>query len=161
MTEIIDMGYSCDSCGSCSSCSSCSSSCGCGSCDSCDSIGCCCSGDKECVQTVRLTAEELKFLDLFTQAPFLPVISNGTDIIYPERYDLPQETVSRLIISLSNKALIRIDEDIPLSNYDYCDCDCDIDPELSDRNFTCHGSMALTAFGQQIVEQLEIQGIDN
>ena len=48
------------------------------------------------------------------------------------------------------KGLLRLDYDIPLENFDYA----------AYRNYPLHGSMALTGHGQDILEQIEIQGIE-
>ena len=54
------------------------------------------------------------------------------------------------ISSLANRGLIRVDYDIPLLNYDYAEY----------RAYPLHGSMALTMRGQEIIELLEIQGLE-
>ena len=60
------------------------------------------------------------------------------------------EELSPIISALSQKGLIRLDYDLPLSHFDYAEY----------RDFPLRGSMALTAAGQQAVDQLEIQGIE-
>ena len=52
--------------------------------------------------------------------------------------------------ALSMKGLIRLDYDQPLSNFDYA-------PYAA---FPHHGSMALTARGQGVLDLLEIQGAE-
>jgi hypothetical protein len=58
--------------------------------------------------------------------------------------------MSQIITALQQKQLIRLDYDLPLSGFDY---------EVYGK-YPAQGSMALTARGQQVIEQLEIQGIE-
>ena len=68
-----------------------------------------------------------------------------------ENGEAHREELSRIISALSQKGLIRLDYDLPLSNFDYSEY----------RDFPLRGSMALTAAGQQAADQLEIQGIED
>ena len=56
---------------------------------------------------------------------------------------------SAAITGLEIKRLIRLDYDLPLTNFDYG----------AYGQYPCQGSMALTARGQAVVELLEIQGV--
>ncbi|MGM9521450.1 MAG: hypothetical protein ACI3VB_03115 [Oscillospiraceae bacterium] len=112
----------------------------CGSC-----CGMACSGDLE------LSERELDLLQELSQTPFLPVVQRMGDELplYPDS-TLSHEECSAVLLSLSGKGLIRIDYDIPITNFDYTPFD----------NSFLHGSMALTAQGQDILELIDIQGID-
>lgn len=121
---------------------------GCGS----NGCGACCGGAcSGCGGTLQLTQGEIDFLMCFAQIPFLPVArrSDSEQPIYLED-DAPAEgNVGEVILALRQKALIRLDYDMPLSNFDY----------ESYRAYPHWGSMALTAEGQRVVEQLELLGI--
>ena len=110
---------------------------GCGGCGGCRSRGI----------DLELTECELALLRQFAQLPFLPVA---------RRYDgetpvcLEPGADSQSIQGLTVKGLIRTDYDLPLTNFDYRDYEA----------YPCKGSMALTARGQEVLELLEIQGIE-
>ena len=55
-----------------------------------------------------------------------------------------------LLKALCIKGLISLDYDMPLSGFDYA----------AYEGYPCRGSMALTAEGQRVIEQLEIQGVE-
>lgn len=120
---------------------------------SCENCGNSCGGCGGCGgQALLLTAAELALLRLFAQAPFLPV-SSAYDMktpVYLENQEWSEAEYSGAILSLAGKGLIRLDYDIPLKNFDY----------ESYRSFPLHGSMALTGRGQDVLEQIEIQGIE-
>ena len=88
----------------------------------------------------------------FAQIPFLPVAleEKSGQPVFLEEGDARAAQLSPIISALSQKGLIRLDYDLPLSNFDYGKY----------RAFPRCGSMALTAAGLQAVEQLEIQGIE-
>ena len=88
----------------------------------------------------------------FAQIPFLPVAleEKSGQPVFLEEGDARAAQLSPIISALSQKGLIRLDYDLPLSNFDYGKY----------RAFPRSGSMALTAAGLQAVEQLEIQGIE-
>ena len=83
--------------------------------------------------------------------PFLPVARryDGETPVCLEDGPEEAETLAGAIAGLSLKGLIRLDYDLPLSNYDYREYE----------DYPCRGSMALTARGQAVVELLEIQGV--
>lgn len=117
---------------------------GCGSC--CHSCGSC-----ENQGSLYLTSEELELLNQLAVIPFLPAGFNGRGKhpICLECSGDP-ETVSDTLMSLRDKRLISLDPEIPLQGFDYTAYgDCPL-----------HGSLALTALGQQVVELLEIQGAE-
>lgn len=62
-----------------------------------------------------------------------------------------QETVSNGILALERKGLIDLDYNLPLQNFDY-------GPYAA---WSRQGSMALTVRGQEVLDVLEIQGVEN
>jgi len=88
-------------------------------------------------------------LELFSQIPFLPVARRADDMVpqYLEA-DAPEDC-SLVLQVLEKKQLIDIDYTEPLTGADMS----------AYQGFPVHGSMALTARGQQVVEMLENQGI--
>lgn len=88
-------------------------------------------------------------LELFAQIPFLPVARRTDDMVpmYLEG-DAPEDC-SLVLQVLEKKQLIDIDYTAPLTGADMS----------AYQGFPVHGSMALTARGQQVVEMLENQGI--
>ena len=115
--------------------------------------GACCGGScSGCGGTLQLTQGEIDLLFRFAQIPFLPVArrADSEQPVCLEEGEEKREELSRIISALSQKGLIRLDYDLPLSNFDYGEY----------RSFPLRGSMALTAAGQQAADQLEIQGIE-
>lgn len=125
----------------------CSGSAGCGSC--CGHCGSCggCGGQND---SLYLTSEELSVLDQLTALPFLPVGFNRKGR-HPICLDCPgdREAVSDAITALSQKRLISLSPELPIQGFDYA----------SYEDWPCHGSLALTARGQEVLELLEIQGV--
>lgn len=117
----------------------------CGGCGGCG--GGSCGG---CGGALELTQPELDLLRRFAQLPFLPV-ARRADAETPVCLEdtASPETLSAAILGLAQKGLIRLDYDLPLSNFDYA----------AYGSCLHRGSMALTARGQAAVELLEIQGI--
>ena len=116
----------------------------------CPSGGCgSCSG---CAKTLILTPREIGFLQTLGQIPFLPVARRADNMIpvYLEEADLPQEEAAILLQVLEKKGLISLDYDKPLAGFD----------RSAYAAYPVHGSMALTAKGQTVVEMLELQGIE-
>lgn len=105
----------------------------CGSCGSCGG------------NSLELTAEELDILRQLGQIPFLPVGRKADEMtpIYPE-------DSAWILQCLEKRELISIDYDVPLKGFH--------DPKYD----ACpvKGSFALTARGQQVLDILEIQGLD-
>jgi hypothetical protein len=101
---------------------------------------------------LQLTQGELDLLRRFAQIPFLPVARrwDSETPIYLEEPDKKTEELSCVIAALQQKQLIRLDYDMPLSGFNYA----------AYRDYPAQGSMALTARGQQVIELLEIQGIE-
>ncbi len=123
----------CKNCGGCTGGKS-----GCGSCGG-------CAGELE------LTEGEVVLLEQLEEIPFLPVARRADDMtpyfLEDDAY-LP-ETYSLILQCLEKKRLISIDYDKPLAGFD---------GEVY-RRYPVHGSMALTARGQAVVELLNVQGI--
>ena len=117
------------------------------SCENCGHCGGNCGG-----QELFLTLTELELLRRFGETPFLPV-AGAYDIktpVYLEDSAHPAEDYSTAILGLAAKGLICLDYDIPLERFDYG----------AYRAYPLHGSMALTGWGQEVLEQIEIQGIE-
>ena len=117
----------------------------CGGCGgNCDQCGGCGKG-------LELTGEEVKLLQELGQYSFLPVARKMSDMIPVYLEDGPenQELMSLVIQCLEKKMLIDIAYD-PLPGADMS----------AYKGFPVHGSMALTQRGQQVLELLEVQGIN-
>lgn len=122
-----------------------------------DRCGACCGGScggscGGCGGELELTQAEVDLLHLFAQIPFLPVARrHGSEHpVFLDDSVGPAELLGPAVAALAQKRLIRLDYDLPLTNYDYSDY------EPCSRK----GSMALTARGQTVIELLEIQGIE-
>ena len=116
------------------------------SCENCGNCGGCgsCGG-------LLLTEAELALLRRLGETPFLPAAAayDRKVPVYREDRDRPEAEYGAAIRGLAAKGLIRLDYDIPLGNFGYA----------AYRDCPLHGSMALTAWGQEVLEQIEIQGI--
>lgn len=121
-------------------CSSCS-----GGCDHSGSCG-------GCAGALVLTRPEIDMLCTLGQIPFLPVARRREDMtpVYLEQTDRPQEEYSLVLQHLETKGLISIDYDCPLGGFDMS----------AYAGYPVHGSFALTARGQQVLELLEKQGVE-
>ena len=120
-----------------SKCGNCSGNCG--SCTGCGSA-------------LLLTEEEIKILEQLGQVAFLPVgrtMAEEVPIYYPDGL-IPENLGSLVLQCLEKKGLITIDYDQSLKGFDY--------------GPVCHkfyrGSVGLTLRGQQVLELMEIQGIE-
>lgn len=115
-------------------------------------MGCdnCSGGCGGCARELTLTEGELELLQKLAQIPFLPIARKIDDAtpIYLEDTDHPLEEYSLILQLLEKKSLITLDFDRPLKNHVPCP------------DYPIHGSMALTARGQRVLELLELQGID-
>ena len=122
--------------GNCSNCS--------GSCEKCNTCGGC-GGDLE------LTGEEIQFLQELGQYSFLPVARKAGDMIpiCLEYGEENKELLSLVLQCLEKKMLVDITYD-PLSGADMS----------AYQGYPVHGSVALTERGQQVLELLEVQGIE-
>ena len=100
-----------------------------------------------------LTPPEAALLERLAQTPFLPVGKGLGELpVYLEEPEGPwaPEESGRAILALAQKGLVRLDSDVPLQGFDYA----------AYGHCPLHGSFALTARGQAVVEQIEIQGIE-
>ena len=122
--------------GNCNACS--------GSCEKCNSCGGCGNG-------LELTREEIALLRELGQYSFLPVARKASDMIpvYLENGEENKELMSLVIQCLEKKMLIDICYD-PLAGADMS----------AYKGYPVHGSFALTARGQQVLELIEVQGIE-
>ena len=115
----------------------------------------CCGGDcnhcKGCAKELVLTMAEVAVLRMFGQIPFLPVARRADDMtpVYLEDSEQTKEVYSQVLACLEKKALISIDYDKPLAGFDMA----------AYKGYPVHGSMALTARGQAVLDMLDRQGI--
>ena len=110
-----------------------------------------CGGCTGCAKQLSLTEGELHILKSLGQIPFLPVARKADDMtpVYLEDTDYSKEDYSLILQVLEKKNLISIDYD-PLPGADMS----------AYKGYPVHGSMALTARGQTVVELLDLQGIE-
>ncbi len=103
-----------------------------------------------CAKELYLTEGEIAVLRELGQVCFLPVARKVDDMtpVYLEA-DAP-ENASLILQVLEKKNLIDIDYASPLAGFDMS----------AYQGYPVHGSFALTARGQSILEMLEIQGIE-
>ena len=118
---------------------------GCGNCSgNCQSCG-------KCGGALVLNEGELRLLQQLGQIPFLPVARRAdsvTPIYLGDEYSA--EEYSLILQCLEKKLLISIDFDTPLKGFD----------DAAYGAYPIRGSFALTAKGQQVLELLDIQGIE-
>ena len=114
--------------------------------------GSCCGNCGGCGGAMELTAGEIRMLLKLGQIPFLPVARKMSDDIpvYLEDTEETAEDYSLILQCLEKRGLISIDYDQPLAGFD----------DAAYAGYPIRGSFALTARGQQVVELLEIQGIE-
>lgn len=115
----------------------------CTNCNSCGNCG-------GCAKELTLTQPEIDMLHTLGQLAFLPVARKADDMtpVYLEETDYTPEDYSAILQLLEKKELISIDYDVPLPG-------ADMTPY---KRYPVHGSFALTARGQTVLEMLEIQG---
>ena len=108
-----------------------------------------CSG---CAATLELTDGEIGLLRELGQFSFLPVARLADDMtpVYLEDDRHSREEYSLILQCLEKKGLIDIDYRAPLAGADMS----------AYKGLPVHGSLALTARGQTVVEMLEVQGIE-
>ena len=110
-----------------------------------------CTGCSGCGGHMELAEGEIRMLLELGQIPFLPVSRKmGDDLpVYLEDEAYTPEEYSLILQCLQKRGLISIDFDLPLKGF-------------SGKTYEAcpiHGSFALTARGQRVVELLEMQGI--
>ena len=109
----------------------------------------CSGGCVSCARELTLTEGELEMLRKLSQIPFLPIARKVDDAspIYLEDTDRSTEEYSLILQLLEKKNLISLDFDRPLKNY------------TPAPGYPIHGSFALTARGQSVLDLLDLQGI--
>lgn len=121
-------------------------------CEQTGGCGHCCGNCGSCQpnQDLYLTEPELSLLHQFAQQPFWPVARRADDFnpVFLEGEDASVDQTALQL--LAQKRLIRMDYDLPLSNFDYA----------SYQAYPHKGSMALTALGIEVLELLDVQGIE-
>lgn len=116
------------------------------SCENCGGCG------HDCGGPLLLGPVEVALLRRLGQTPFLPAAA-AYDMkvpVYLEDLEWTSAEYSAAILGLCGKGLVRLDYDIPLKGFDYA----------AYQAYPLHGSMALTGRGQDVLEQIEIQGIE-
>lgn len=105
-----------------------------------------------CAKELTLTAGEISILEKLGQIPFLPVARRADSDVpqYLEDRDYPPEDYGLILLCLEKKSLVDIDWRAPLSGFDYA----------AYAGYPVHGSIALTARGQQVLELLQLQGTE-
>jgi len=119
---------------------------------SCGGCGGNCGGCTGCSASMELTAGEMGILQALGQYSFLPVARRREDMVpvYLEDSALSREEYSLILQCLEKRGLIDISYDAPLKGADMS----------AYVGYPIHGSMGLTQRGQQVLELLEMQGIE-
>lgn len=104
-----------------------------------------------CARELTLNEGEVAMLRTLGQIPFLPIARkpDGETPVYLEDARYTPEEYSLILLCLEKKGLVSLDYDLPLPNVDYSKYG----------GCLVHGSMALTARGQQVLDLLETQGV--
>ena len=104
-----------------------------------------------CAKQLTLTKGELDVLTQLGQIPFLPIARKADDMtpVYLEDDAYSREDYSLILQVLEKKGLVSLDYDKPLSGMDMSQY----------KGLPVHGSMALTAKGQTVLEMIELQGM--
>lgn len=104
-----------------------------------------------CARELLLSQPEIDMLNVLGQIPFLPLARRADDMIpvYLEQSEHSVEEYSLILQVLEKKGLISLDYDKPLTGFDMA----------AYKAYPVHGSMALTARGQIVVDLLEKQGV--
>ena len=112
--------------------------------------GNCCGNCGGCGELI-LSEGEITLLLQLAQIPFLPVArkADSTEPIYLEDPSLSPEEASLILQCLEKRGLISLDYDRPLKGWDYSAYNV----------YPLHGSFALTAKGQQVLDLLDLQGL--
>lgn len=104
-----------------------------------------------CAKELVLTEPEIVMLKKLGQIPFWPVARKADDMtpVFLEDSDYTKEDYSLILQLLEKKNLIDLDYSKPLSGFS-------MDAYAG---YPVHGSMALTARGQSVLELLDLQGL--
>ena len=107
-----------------------------------------CGGCSGCARELTLSEAEINFLRRLGEVAFLPVARQLGDLtpIYPETD--AAENMSLILELLEKKGLISLDYDQPLAGF------------AGYGDYPLNGSMALTQRGQQVLELMEYQGVN-
>ena len=110
-----------------------------------------CAGCSGCGKALELTQGEVDLLNTLAQIPFLPVARKADDMtpVYLEDCTYSPEDYSLILQVLEKKGLIDLDYSTPLKGFDMA----------AYAGYPVHGTVALTARGQTVVELLDKQGI--
>ena len=118
---------------------------GCGNCHgNCEHCG-------GCAGHLVVSQVEWALLQKLAEIPFLPVARSAGEnkpIYFPEEAD--GQDYSLILTCLEKKGLISLDYDMPLKGFQ----------DSAYAAYPIRGSFALTGRGQQVVELLEMQGIE-
>lgn len=119
---------------------------------SCGGCGGNCGGCTGCSASLELTSGEMGVLQTLGQYSFLPVARRREDMVpvYLEDSALSREEYSLILQCLEKRGLIDISYDAPLKGADMS----------AYVGYPVHGSIGLTQRGQQVLELLEMQGIE-
>ena len=111
-----------------------------------------CSSCSGCGRELVLTEGEVNFLRELAQVAFLPVARKMSDMepVYLEEGEKRKAEYSLLLQCLEKKGLISLDYDKPLKGFD----------DSVYQAYPIRGSMALTERGQNVLELLDYQGIE-
>jgi len=113
----------------------------------CHSCGGSCGQCGGCAGSLIMTEAEINMLQTLSQIPFLPVARKISDMT-PVYLEETGQDYSMILACLEKKGLIDIDYHTPLRGFDYG----------AYAAYPLHGSMALTARGQHVIEALDLQG---
>ena len=110
-----------------------------------------CGSCRGCMGVLELTDGEVEMLRTLGQFAFVPIARKADDMVpvYLEEYSRPAAEYSLILQVLEQKNLVSLDYDQPLAGA-YGEAYA---------AYPVKGSAALTARGQQVVEMLDISGI--
>lgn len=103
-----------------------------------------------CAQELILTPGELEVLSQLEQTPFLPVAraADGEMPVYLEKSNYSVAEYGAILLALEQKQLIDLDYKLSLLGFSY----------EAYQGYPIHGSIALTAHGQSILDDLNRVG---
>ena len=111
-----------------------------------NACGACCGG--ACKTDNALSALEIELLEQFAVTPFLPLVKEAdSGRLHLLETDLNEDAARIALSLLQRRGLVSVDAELPLENTDY-----------SAYIGFSHGSAALTAHGQEILDELEFGG---
>ena len=106
-----------------------------------------CGSCSSCGSSLVMTPEEISLLETFSELPFQSVLRKPSQEL-PISPEDPSEGRSYILLCLEKKGLVDIDCHLPLKGFDY-----------SSWPGFLHGSMALTARAQEVLDTIALQGI--